>query len=145
MVLPAVPPPLTKKLCWWGDHPIALTAVKWQLLHMIGFAECKFQIIKLFSFPPHDNWLPSNDSFNPQTSWLWPKNLIIIFSLLFLHLISLVIILQSFEPLDIILPFHETTQTLSLCPQYLATNFFLLISYISTHPKVDPSLVYLLH
>jgi len=76
---------------------------------MIGFKLCKFHTINKLSLLPLANCVPSKLHFNPQISCLCPKNLLMVV----LHLISLLIMEQSFEPLEIILPFHATTPTRS--------------------------------
>lgn len=44
IVLSAVPPPESKRPCWWGDHVTAFTAATWSLYLTTGSLDFEFQI-----------------------------------------------------------------------------------------------------
>lgn len=56
MHLSAVPPPLTRRPCWWGDHEIAFTAAKW-LPNLPTGSKLLWtdHTLSLLSFPPDAN------------------------------------------------------------------------------------------
>lgn len=70
--LSAVPPPDATRLCWWGDHAIALTAAVCSVSRSTGCCDRWFHTRSWLSFPPDASSRSSCDHFSPQTwedSW----------------------------------------------------------------------------
>lgn len=65
--LSAVPPPDATRLCWWGDHAIALTAAVCSVSRSTGCCDRWFHTRSWLSFPPDASSRSSCDHFSPQT------------------------------------------------------------------------------
>ena len=73
----AVPPPETNSPFWWGDQAKALTAALCDVnLQSASDYFCGHHTISLLSFPPEASYCSSRDHLSPQTSYLWPDNLL---------------------------------------------------------------------
>jgi len=101
-----------------------------------GYSLFKFQIINLLSLPPLANYYPSNDHLRPQTSYLWPICLWIIFCL---TLKSLLKIILSLDPVLKIEPFHAIELILPWWSPRVLIIFPWLISLISVFPLSVPT------
>ena len=73
IILSAVPPPVARSPCWWGDQAKALTAALWSVNLFTTCPEF-VQTTTLLSLPPEQSCYLSGDHFNPQTYCLWPIN-----------------------------------------------------------------------
>ena len=79
MVLSADPPPLAKTPWLWGLQAIPLTAAQWLLNLQMGVELWALHMNSLLSLPPEARRLLLKDHFSPQTSWVWPSYLAMIF------------------------------------------------------------------
>lgn len=78
MVLSAVPPPETKRPCWWGDQARAFTAAECFNRLKTGAFECGDHMLSLLSLPPEASCCWSKDHLRPQTYCLCPTILLIV-------------------------------------------------------------------
>lgn len=137
IVLSAVPPPETKRPCWWGDQARALTAAVCFNRLAVGVVDWILQILSLLSFPPEANCCWSNDHFNPHTYCLCPVNLLT-YSLF--TLVSRIRIFLSLDPLAKIWSvFHETAPTRPPWPVKVWIFLFLSQSHSWTCPEWVPT------
>jgi hypothetical protein len=72
MLLSVVPPPVTNKLCLWGDHANPFTAAVWWSNLAIYLFIFEDHITTELSLPPEARKLSSKDHFTPQTYCLCP-------------------------------------------------------------------------
>ena len=79
MVLSADPPPLAKTPWLWGLQAMPLTAAQWLLNLQMGVELWALQMNSLLSLPPEARRLLLKDHLSPQTSWVWPSYLAMIF------------------------------------------------------------------
>ena len=135
IVRSAVPPPDTKRPCWWGDHAIAFTAAAWSQNFIIGYVFVGFHINNLLSFPPEQSCCSSNDHFKPQTSCLCPISLLKNGLLLLKSRCKIVL---SRDPVLRIVEFQAIAPTLFECPCIIRILFILFISQIWTYPLFVP-------
>jgi len=136
MVLSAVPPPDTRRPCWWGDQVTALTAAIWSLYLRTGSQEWLFQMSNLLSLPPEHSCCSSKDHFKPHISCLCPKSLLIKGEFTLKSRWRMVL---SLDPVLRMLEFHEMAPTLLECPVKVLTFLIFTTSQISTFPLFVPS------
>jgi hypothetical protein len=135
MHLSSVPPPVARSPFWLGFQAMALTAALCSLNFASAFWLCMFQIISLLSLPPLANYCPSKDHLSPQTSYLWP---VWVWVILFLALMSLLMMVLSLDPVEIVEPFQETALTLPRWPPTVLTNLQWVVSQIWVSPELVP-------
>lgn len=135
MVRSAVPPPETRRPCWWGDQAIALTAAAWSQNFIIGYELWGFHIRSLLSFPPEQSCCSSKDHFNPQTYCLWPISLLKKGLLLRRSRWRIVL---SLEPVLRMVEFHAIAPTLLECPCIMRILFIFWTSHIWISPLFVP-------
>lgn len=135
IVLSAVPPPETRRPCWWGDQAIAFTAAAWSQNFKIGYGLWGFHINNLLSFPPEHSCCSSKDHLSPQTYCLCPMSLLKKGLLL---LRSRWRIVLSLEPVLMMVEFHAIAPTLLVWPCIILILFILLTSHICTYPLFVP-------
>ena len=63
----AVPPPLARRPCWWGDQAMALTAARWSVYVWTGVELVTFHTNNLLSLPPLARCWWSGDHLRPHT------------------------------------------------------------------------------
>lgn len=137
MVLSAVPPPETKRPCWWGDQAKALTAAVCLNRLKTGLPEWTLQILSLLSLPPDASCCWSKDHFRPHTSCLCP---VIFWTYSSFVLISLTRILLSLDPLAyILLVFQAMAPTLAVWPLVVMIFLCLMQSHNWTSPICVPT------
>lgn len=149
MVRSAVPPPLARTLCWWGDQARAFTAAQCYGNRINSPFFFKLQTNNLLSFPPLPSNYSSKDHFKPQISCLcpwyfctmvWSLN---IASLKEGVLTSRTKIFLSLEPLPKRYPFQAKDPTLPPWPQTVLISFYLAASYNKISPKLLPTATWL--
>ena len=72
-VLSAVPPPVARRPCCWGDQAKALTAALWSVYLLINWPVFD-HTPTLLSFPPDARYCSSRDHFRPHIYWLCSSN-----------------------------------------------------------------------
>ena len=135
IVLSAVPPPDTRRPCWWGDQAIALTAAAWSQNLTTGSVLWGVQRSSLLSLPPEQSCCSSKDHFKPQTYCLCPRSLLKKGLLLRRSLCKIVL---SLDPVLSMEEFHAMEPTLLEWPCIILTLFILLTSQICTSPELVP-------
>ena len=131
----AVPPPVARRPCWWGDHARALTAARWSVNLLSNCPEGD-QMATLLSFPPDASICSSSDHFRPQISWLCSSSLLKKSLLARTSRSSTVL---SREPVARTVEFQATAPTRVSWPLSVRSCFISTMSQSCTSPLLQPT------
>ena len=132
----AVPPPLARRPCWYGDQAIAFTAAVCSWNRATGAAFRTLQMNSLLSLPPDASCCASNDHFRPHTSCLWPVRFPTVGSF---ARTSRRKMLRSRDPEAKVWAFQAKVPTRAACPLRVRTRSPFATSHSSTRPALVPT------